>query len=94
VLLASEAHNSTGGQLVEKFQKWLSPPDPCINLNIARKAYHEGTAMWFTQSSIFNLWKSEGSESLLWIHGKRIFVLLTVPWFLLMTPSCLDSGVW
>jgi hypothetical protein len=63
--------------LVEKFQKWLSPADPSINFNIARRAYHEGTAMWFIQSSIFKRWKSEGSESLLWIHGKRTFGLLT-----------------
>jgi hypothetical protein len=79
--------------LVENVQKWLSPADPSINFNMARKAYHEGTATWFTRSSIFKRWKSEGSDSLLWIHGKGTFGLLTVAWFLLMRRSYLDSGV-
>jgi hypothetical protein len=59
----------TESQLLEKQQKWLSPPDPSTNHNIARKAHHKGTASWFFQGSIFEQWKS--SSSLLWIHGKR-----------------------
>ncbi|KAH9164390.1 hypothetical protein EDB89DRAFT_2141463 [Lactarius sanguifluus] len=47
---------------------WLSPADPSTNHNIARKAQHKGTAVWFFQGSIFIEWKSTGS--LLWIHGK------------------------
>jgi hypothetical protein len=59
----------TGNQMREKLQNWLSPPDPSINHNIARKVHHEGTATWFFQGSIFKDWKS--SPSLLWVHGKR-----------------------
>ncbi|KAH9037394.1 hypothetical protein EDB83DRAFT_2318587 [Lactarius deliciosus] len=47
---------------------WLSPADPSTNHNIAQKAQHKGTAVWFFQGSIFVEWKSTGS--LLWIHGK------------------------
>jgi hypothetical protein len=50
-------------------RKWLSPPDPSTNHNIARKVHHEGTAIWFFDGGIFQEWKS--SPSLLWIHGKR-----------------------
>ena len=59
----------TERQLRENLQKWLSPPDPSTNHNIARKAHHKGTASWFFQGGIFEQWKS--SSSLLWIHGKR-----------------------
>jgi hypothetical protein len=65
----------TESQLQEKFQKWLSPPDPSTNHNIARKAHHKGTASWFFHGSIFEKWKS--SPSLLWIHGKRIVLFLS-----------------
>ncbi|KAI0248526.1 hypothetical protein BJV78DRAFT_789652 [Lactifluus subvellereus] len=58
------------GQSRENCQKWLSPPDPSINFNTARKAYHDGTAAWFTRCVTFNRWKADGSENLLWIHGK------------------------
>ena len=61
--------------LIGNLQQWLSPPDPSINHNIARKAHHEGTATWFFQGSIFNEWKS--SPSLLWVHGKRTSLLLS-----------------
>ncbi|KAH9060256.1 hypothetical protein EDB87DRAFT_622937 [Lactarius vividus] len=47
---------------------WLSPADPSTNHNIARKAQHKGTAVWFFRGSIFIEWRSTGS--LLWIHGK------------------------
>ena len=58
----------------EKFQNWLSPPDPSINHNIARKAHHKGTTSWFFQGSIFKQWKS---SPLLWIHGKRTYLFLS-----------------
>jgi len=61
--------------LIGNLQQWLSPPDPSINHNIARKAHHEGTATWFFQGSIFNECKS--SPSLLWVHGKRTSLLLS-----------------
>ncbi|KAH9053155.1 hypothetical protein EDB87DRAFT_286188 [Lactarius vividus] len=55
-------------QLKELLRAWLSPADPSTNHNIARKAQHKGTAVWFFQGSIFVEWKSTGT--LLWIHGK------------------------
>jgi hypothetical protein len=73
----SPAHRSecsdcfTGNQLRDSLFRWLSPPDPSINHNIASKAHHKGTAEWLLQGSIFNQWKSTGS--FLWIHGKRAF---------------------
>jgi hypothetical protein len=63
-----------GGQLREQLQAWLSPPDPSINYNTARDAYHDGTAAWFTQHHMLRDWKGSGSESFLWIHGKRKFI--------------------
>ena len=55
--------------LREKMQRWLSPPDPSLNHNIARSIHHAGTTSWFFQGDIFTQWKL--SPSLLWIHGKR-----------------------
>ncbi|KAH9071664.1 hypothetical protein EDB83DRAFT_2517478 [Lactarius deliciosus] len=55
-------------QIKQFLREWLSPADPSTNHNIARKAQHKGTAVWFFQGSIFIEWKSTGS--LLWIHGK------------------------
>ena len=60
----------TGNQLRDSLLRWLSPPDPSINHNIACKAHHHGSAQWFFQGSIFNQWKSTGS--FLWLHGKRV----------------------
>ncbi|KAH8980672.1 hypothetical protein EDB92DRAFT_1974111, partial [Lactarius akahatsu] len=54
--------------LAKLLREWLSPADPSTNHNIARKAQHKGTALWFFQGGIFFEWKSTGS--LLWIHGK------------------------
>jgi hypothetical protein len=59
----------SGNQLRESIHKWLSPPDPSTNHNIACGTDHKKTASWFFQGSIFQEWKSTGS--LLWIHGKR-----------------------
>ena len=56
---------------LENIHKWLSPPDPSTNHNIACDTYNKKTATWFFQGSMFREWKSTGS--LLWIHGKRAF---------------------
>jgi hypothetical protein len=56
-------------QLRESIHKWLSPPDPSTNHNIACGTHHKKTATWFFEGSIYKEWKSKGS--LLWIHGKR-----------------------
>jgi hypothetical protein len=60
----------SGNQLRESIHRWLSPPDPSTNHNIACRTHHKKTATWFFQGSIFKEWKSTGS--LLWIHGKRL----------------------
>src|SRR5260370_8640851 len=62
----------TGNQLRQDLHRWLSPPDPSTNHNIASSAHHEGTATWFFNGNTYKEWKSVGSESLLWIHGKRV----------------------
>jgi hypothetical protein len=56
-------------QLRENIHKWLSPPDPSTNHNIACDTHHKKAATWFFQGSMFRKWKS--AASLLWIHGKR-----------------------
>ncbi|KAF8492409.1 hypothetical protein F5888DRAFT_1909189 [Russula emetica] len=55
-------------QLRDSLLRWLSPPNPSTNHNIACKAHHNGTTQWFFQGTIFNQWKSTGS--FLWVHGK------------------------
>ena len=84
-LTANERSANT--ELREKLQRWLSPPNPSTNHNIARKAHHKGTASWFFQGSIFKQWKS---SPLLWIHGKRRFRFLSTT---LPTQSHLYSGL-
>ena len=59
-------------QLRQALPKWLSPPDPSINHNIACGAHHKRHAEWFFQGSIYAEWKS--TASLLWLHGKRMFL--------------------
>jgi hypothetical protein len=64
----------TGNQLRQDLHKWLSPPDPSTNHNIACSAHHKGTAAWFFEGGTYKEWRSTISESLLWIHGKRALV--------------------
>jgi len=61
------------GQSWDNIHKWLSPPDPSTNHNIACATHQKRTANWFFQGNIFTAWKSTDSGSLLWIHGKRAF---------------------
>ena len=70
----------SGNQLRESTHKWLSPPDPSTNHNIACGTHHKKTATWFFQGRIYQEWKATGS--LLWIHGKRLSVPLSK-----LTPS-------
>ncbi|KAH9993385.1 hypothetical protein BJV77DRAFT_363007 [Russula vinacea] len=67
--LASDINKSRRDRLQENFRRWLSPPDPSKNHNIARKAHHEGSAEWFLHGNTFSEWKRK-TGSLLWIHGK------------------------
>ena len=63
------SHVLAGNQLWDSLHKWLSPPDPSTNHNIACSTRQKRMANWFFQGSIFAGWKS--TDSLLWIHGKR-----------------------
>ena len=56
-------------QLRDSVHKWLSPPDPSTNHNIACGTHEKKIATWFVEGNIYREWKSKGS--LLWIHGKR-----------------------
>ena len=60
-----------GNQVRESLRKWVTPPDPSTNHNIACGIQHDGTAQWFFRGGMFSEWKSTGS--LLWIYGKRMF---------------------
>jgi len=68
-----DSDSFTGNQLKDSLLRWLSPPEPSINHNIACKAHHDGTAQWFLQGSTFNQWKS--TDPFLWIRGKRALLL-------------------
>jgi hypothetical protein len=90
LLRSMNSYLFVGNQLRDSLLRWLSPPDPSINHNIAYKAHHDGTAQWFFQGSIFNQWKSTGS--FLWVHGKR--ALLSAPTKLqLLTIFQFRSGI-
>ncbi|KAN0129884.1 hypothetical protein V8E53_012356, partial [Lactarius tabidus] len=55
-------------ELRKELRKWIAPPDPSVNYNVASGAHHEGTAAWCTGGNTLADWKTSGS--LLWIHGK------------------------
>ncbi|KAH9969645.1 hypothetical protein BC827DRAFT_20964 [Russula dissimulans] len=67
--VTSNMNKSRRDELQEKLRRWLSPPDPSINHNMARNARHKGTAEWFIHGSTFSQWKM-GTGSLLLVHGK------------------------
>ena len=85
----------TGNHLRQNLRRWLSPPDPSTNHNIACRAHHKGTATWFVQGSIYNKWKS--TPALLWVHGKRAplsHFLLTPPDGILCVAGAGKSILW
>ncbi|KAJ3496598.1 hypothetical protein NLG97_g2545 [Lecanicillium saksenae] len=51
-----------------KIRKWLSPPDPSTNFNLAKKLHQPGTGKWFLESDAYGLWKIKRS-SFLWCYG-------------------------
>ena|SRR6267154_4028299 len=69
----------TGNQLRQDLRRWLSPSDPSTNHNIACNAHHDGTANWFFNGSFYKEWRSTGSSSLIWIHGKRVLLSHSLP---------------
>jgi hypothetical protein len=82
----------TGRQLRESLRKWQSPSDPSTNHNIACNRQHVGTAEWFCEGDIFELWKVTGS--LLWIHGKRMHAPLSLDGIDDLMGHLLCSGLW
>ncbi|KAF8266719.1 hypothetical protein EI94DRAFT_1830495 [Lactarius quietus] len=60
-------------ELRKDLRKWIAPPDPSVNYNVASDAHHEGTTAWCTEGNTLANWKTSGS--LLWIHGKRTYSL-------------------
>ncbi|WYZ41181.1 hypothetical protein EsH8_V_000076 [Colletotrichum jinshuiense] len=52
----------------QKIKRWISPPDPSINANHARKLRQEGTCAWLLETPIFKAWVL-GSRQHLWLHG-------------------------
>jgi archaellum component FlaC len=70
----------SGNQLRESTHRWLSPPDPSTNHNIACATHHKKTSKWFFKGRIYQEWKETGS--LIWIHGKRLSAPLSK-----LTPS-------
>jgi hypothetical protein len=61
-----------GDSLQQDIFRWLSPPDPWKNHNLACKSRHRGSAAWFVQGNTLLEWKAEEApSSLLWVHGKR-----------------------
>ena len=80
-----------GNQFMPRLRSWLSPADPSTNHNIARKVQHNGTAAWLFQGSIIVEWRATGS--LLWIYGKRAFLLSSFRRATL-TDSDYGSGLW
>ena len=83
-------NNTAGKELRESLKKWQSPPDPSTNHNIAGDRQYEGTAEWFIDSDTFEKWKVAGS--LLWIHGKRMFIFRMPSVILWTTRFAAGSG--
>ena len=74
-VILKATRNIDDNQLRENLRKWLSPPDPSKNHNIACALRHEGSAKWFLEGGIYHDWKS--TSSLLWIYGRRTSPLLS-----------------
>jgi hypothetical protein len=92
-VLTAVSHVFAGKQLWGDLHKWLSPPDPSTNHNIACSTHQKRTASWFFQGSIFAGWKS--TNSLLWIHGKRAsYITGVLPAWSPLTTYCVRSRVW
>jgi len=80
-------------------QKWLSPPDPWKNYNIACKMRHGESGVWFVSGITFSQWKESGQNSLLWIHGKRqlppsTYYFAETNSFLLLVAGSGKSVIW
>ena len=76
-------------QLRENIHRWLSPPDPSTNHNIACGTHNKKSATWFFEGKIYQEWKSKGS--LLWVHGKHA-PSLNIPYNSLNDPLILQPA--
>lgn len=81
---------SAGSQTRKSLREWAFPPDPSSNHNVACDLRHGGTTRWFFQGSMFDEWKLTGS--LLWIHGKRMFLQIFNNQLLIAVYNL--SGLW
>ena len=68
----TNSHTVLVEDVLQKIERWLSPPDPSKNYNVGLRELHKETATWFLEGRIFQEWHS--TCSLLWIHGKRAFM--------------------
>ena len=59
-----------GERILQDLQRWLTPPDPSTNHDIAYSSQHERTAVWVFNENIYQEWESSGA--LLWLHGKGL----------------------
>ncbi|RDW60559.1 hypothetical protein BP6252_11942 [Coleophoma cylindrospora] len=53
----------------DKIYKWLKPPDPSSNFQVAIDLHQDGTGEWLVCSDQFLRWKIT-ENSILWLHGK------------------------
>ena len=68
-----------GERLLRDARKWLAPPDPWENHNSARESHYGETSSWFVHGIAYGEWNSSGSNSHLWIHGKRACLSVSLP---------------
>ena len=77
-------HTVTGEKVLHKIRHWLTPPDPSTNYNNGLRNLHWESATWLLDGRVFQDWHS--TDSLLWIHGKRMLWELG-PYLFLMLPT-------
>lgn len=65
--IREETGTLSRGRVRSDLRKWISPPNPSVNHNLACDTHHNGTTSWFAQNHAFDEWKKYGS--LLWIRG-------------------------
>jgi hypothetical protein len=65
-----------GNMSRKALRQWIDPPDWSSNFYAASDAHHEGTAAWCIDGKSFTDWMASNSESLLWIHGKRDYIIM------------------
>ena len=77
-----------GDKLEQDVRHWLLPPDPWKNHDLACESRHSGTGTWWIQGDTYAELKTSGPSSLLWVHGKRRYFLLSFPRLPEIDDSC------